>query len=574
MKKFKIIIVLLLIVLMPLFACRSKNKDLEYTFVIQDEATLSSTEKSSKTLPTASMTNREFIGWYTENGTQFANSEGNIIVDTNNYTSPLKLFARWDKADITFLGYDDSPYKNITINTNSKISFPSKNPTKEPDDNYAYTFIKWDIDDEAIITSDTTVKSVWEKEQITWASSAKGINPRSKKMYKLAYIFKESLFNSSSTTFSKDLMMFAYGQTLSAGQSSSISYYFNSINFDDIYISPTYLTPPTDTSIAFCFAHKKIGETDCICVVIRGSNYEQEWANNFYVGLEGDHNGFANSATQVKNSLMEYLSKYDLTNVKVLLTGYSRGGGVANVLAHQILSTSTSLNTSNLYAYTFEAPCGVKETNNMDYPNVFNLVNYADIVCHIAPYFYGFRRCGIDINIYSQGVDDLLKASDYNMLIPQFEAKNNVYNNEIEFPTYLLDSLMNYMGDNSLNTRKKYNDNYQDSICYLIKLYESLKSSTIENITKDISQKSMSDLLAILASDNGLYNYLKPFIQKDGVSYQENLLAKACSDITNLIKGPGSQLLTNISISNISRMLAMHMSEVTYVLIEKYYINN
>lgn len=562
MKKTLLIIISLFIII---FLCCCGKIPIEVKFDANGGQTSSTNlylkEGEDVSLPLATKEGKEFIGWF--------DIDGNQVTTTSSITNNLTLYAKWDSYDITYYS-DGKFYKKITVNHDTKIVYPDANPKKNPDEKHAYKFDGWDVDEDKIINSDLTVNAIWLAEDIMWAKIP-GTNPISRPMFRLSYIYKDSLFDQSTSTFNKDLALFAFGAANNTDDVTTISSFYSSLSFDDIYISQTYSQTPTTSSIAYCFAHKQVKDSDVICVTVRGQNYKLEWVNNFMVGEAGDHTGFADSASLVKADLDQYLSKYMAsTDLKVLITGYSRGGGVANNLAHKYLSSQNSLlNETNLYVYTFEAPASIAISNNINYPNVFNLINSADIVCYVPPMKYGLVRCGIDIELYDNNLDAIARENGYLAKLPSFEAKAGSYANDVAFAKYVIDTLTNYNGQasSSLNNRDLYYTNYQESICYLLSIMIQMKKETTQRIINDLQTRSKVELAGLLTG-NGLYNYLSSFIKSDGVSYNDTSLSNACNNISKLISGPGYSLITDLAGSNnLNRMLAMHDFEITYSLL-------
>ena len=518
-------------------------------------------EGSEVGLPTATKDNKTFLGWF--------DLDGNEVTSTTTITNNITLYAKWDSYDVTYLSNDEL-YQVVSVSHDEKIIFPKTNPKDSFDATHQYTFEGWDIDKDTIVTKDLTVNAIWNSEDIMWAKVKAGVDPIKRTMFRLSYIYKDSLFDVEPDTFSKDLALFAFGAANSTEDGTTISSFYSSLEFDNIHLSESYSHTPTTSSIGYCFAHKQVKGSDVICVVIRGEDYQLEWVNNFLVGQSGDHQGFSESASIVKEDLKDYLSTYSSSNVKLLITGYSRGGGVANNLAHQILSSDNYLpENAKMYTYTFEAPASVQMANGIDYPNVFNLVNSADIVCYVPPIRFGLKRCGIDIELYSANLDNALLTSGYITKLPSFVPKAGSYTHDIAFTNYIIDTLTNYNGDvsASINTRQLYYDNYQESICYLMGLMLKMDKSVITTSQNDLSSRSKVELAALLTA-NGLYSYLSNMLNSNGVSYDVPKLSSACQTLSKLINGPAMPLITNLAGSNnLSRMLTMHMFEVTYSLL-------
>lgn len=169
-----------------------------------------------------------------------------------------------------------------------------------------------------------------------------------------------------------------------------------------------YLVRPTEDTIGIGASYKTVtlnGETSTLlAVAIRGGNYEIEWASNFTLGTEGDHQGFAQARDQVLAFLKDYISQQNLTGrIKLWITGYSRGAVTANMTAAVLdrgysLGENIQLAPEDLYAYCFECPQGTvaDDRNDAIYGNIFNIVNPADFVTKVAPLQYGFGRYGVD----------------------------------------------------------------------------------------------------------------------------------------------------------------------------------
>ena len=181
-------------------------------------------------------------------------------------------------------------------------------------------------------------------------------------------------------------------------------------------------------NVTFAFAWREIivnGEPkNLIVVAVRGSYDTDEWISNFGVGNEwynivginggGYHVGFTFGWVALWNALHEYIWDNHLIGVTrenlFLVTGHSRGGAIANLLAvtlnhdpnYDFMSSST-----NVFAYTFaspnvsNSPSSVRRREN----NIFNIINTRDIVTSVPPFLAGRAagRYGIDLT-FTEGV--------------------------------------------------------------------------------------------------------------------------------------------------------------------------
>ena len=239
--------------------------------------------------------------------------------------------------------------------------------------------------------------------------------------------YSQDYFSQSSTEYNSHLatmsMSMAWSSFNAAGGSYSeknrnIKDLLGKIGFRRLYASQEwnrgYMEKPTTDSIGVISADQQItvnGEdVYLIAIVVRGGNYESEWASNFTIGASEQHKGFNDAKNEVLNLVRGHLSRSTYINgkVKLWITGYSRGGAVANLVAgeidknietHGFLSDRISYSKNDVYAYCFEPPMGalkkdVKNTRKFD--NIFNIVNPNDLVPKVAPTKLDFARYGID----------------------------------------------------------------------------------------------------------------------------------------------------------------------------------
>ena len=184
--------------------------------------------------------------------------------------------------------------------------------------------------------------------------------------------------------------------------------------FSSFHVSDSFKTKPGLDSIAYAFAHKRIpspeGPVHLIAVTIRSGTYEAEWASNITLGTEGDAQGMSSSASIVYDGLLSYLKDQGYSGkTKFWLSGYSRGGSVANYLAGTLLDAlaegtflpTISAGKEDVYAYCFEPPaCVLSESRDVHgerYAGVKNIMNFNDLMPHIIPAGWGFARFGEDL---------------------------------------------------------------------------------------------------------------------------------------------------------------------------------
>ena len=231
------------------------------------------------------------------------------------------------------------------------------------------------------------------------------------------FAYDDVIYNDQLATLSLSGAMATFGATAGGSDDYSnkfvnIKQFLANIGCENVYISDTYTTKPSEYSIGYAIGRKDLIMEDddyvLVPVFIRGAGYEMEWTSNVSLGADGEAFGFATAATQVEKALDQYIISQELTGalnegrVKFWICGYSRAGATSNLLAKRVVEKYKYKNgemTSNgVYAYTFEAPQGgVKTAEKLDesaYDCIHNVVNNTDIVPNVAPKDMGFMRYG------------------------------------------------------------------------------------------------------------------------------------------------------------------------------------
>ncbi|MCR5736058.1 MAG: hypothetical protein K6G64_00240 [Eubacterium sp.] len=156
----------------------------------------------------------------------------------------------------------------------------------------------------------------------------------------------------------------------------------------------------------FDIAYKKIEnqgkEATVIVVAIRGAK-DAEWMDSFDAGTGETHKGFQQAADYVYEGILDFIHKNseELTgDVKILITGHSRGAAVANLLGQQMDQEGIpelSLKAKDVFVYAFATPNYTRnsERTNQKYHNIFNIVNPEDFVSKVLPSAWGYGRYGI-----------------------------------------------------------------------------------------------------------------------------------------------------------------------------------
>ena len=229
--------------------------------------------------------------------------------------------------------------------------------------------------------------------------------------------------------------------------------------------------------VAYTIATKYIAsqETDdtLITVIVRGGGYGAEWASNFNVGETGDEKGFKTAANYVYDSVEDYIFQLKeedklIGDVKLLITGFSRGAAVANLVSHQINSSGVlsgcDIHSTNNYTYTFATPAGHYGKDTSD-QNIFNILSENDLVPKIPFEDWGFSRYGKDV-VLPESTPEEVKQSFYNYTGIVFNA-----NKEKAFEGWLTDTILKISPDRS---------SYVNNLQYYITKWEKLQYKDIK----------------------------------------------------------------------------------------------
>lgn len=198
------------------------------------------------------------------------------------------------------------------------------------------------------------------------------------------------------------------------------------------YRSGRYSEPLTnaDNCAAYAISSKmiKINGEECplVACAVRGGGYGCEWAGNFTLGDEEYHAGFKAASIGVERAVRRYIEdKLPGTEPVIWITGYSRGGAVAGLVADALETDYTT------YAYTFAAPRSLRTPQ--EYSTVHNIILKGDIVPQVPPADegWGFRRPGTD-HIYGEAAaesDEVIAI--LKDIIPSAEVYHNYYESTV-----------------------------------------------------------------------------------------------------------------------------------------------
>lgn len=388
-------------------------------------------------------------------------------------------------------------------------------------------------------------------------------------------------FEKSGTEFSNDLALLSFAFTLSSGELEVMNEMYNKYGFDNVVNSADYEREETVNTVKYTIGHKTINEVDVIALSINGIGYKLPWQSNITIGKTGNHAGFQSGADIVLSALKQYLASYsNVETRKVFINGYSRSAAIGEITALTLVDENL-VKEENLYAYLFETPRGVDMANEKEYKSIFNIFNSGDLVTHVAPEEYNLQRVGVDIDIYSENTDEILKTFNEKLVLKTFTPdEDGNYTNEAELANYILGLLTNPVeSDDSeeevrdMSTRENFEKYYQEYITYLVGLAFTLKQETLDDIKAEFDKLGMWDKMAFLMED-GIYNFLKPILDKHNQQYEELMLKDSLNRLLDLIKIAPAALalaLSETAQESVMRTVQLHSPEVVFPLLLEYF---
>ena len=264
-------------------------------------------------------------------------------------------------------------------------------------------------------------------------------------------------FTQSSSTYNHELGIFSIAMSSTVYHDktcTSLSKAIASFGFEDVRAydeASNFENWTGDGRVGHVVAHRTLTlngkKTTVVAVVIRGTLGGAEWASNFLdSGMADGASGFDDAAETVVKNTHAYINNLENPGeIKVLVTGHSRGAVVANIVAASLSSGTVfpqdtkSYGTYNVFAYTFASPLLSPTTANKAYcPNIFNIIYPKDLVTKVPPQILGgLPRYGINLYLPIKSAFNCKAAG---MSYDQFSgAMRNYYYNFTEKTYYTID---------------------------------------------------------------------------------------------------------------------------------------
>ena len=202
----------------------------------------------------------------------------------------------------------------------------------------------------------------------------------------------------NSCFFSPTACAVASALSMSADDEKLLRENLSALGYTDI-ITIAYQNTERD-KVGMCIGSRVRENRLQIAAVLRGTSGD-EWYSNFEVGYSAEHSGFAKAADFAELRLGDYVFTHAIgTQPEFFVTGYSRGGAVANILAKRLCDR---YGLERVCAYTFAAPSTTLSRRTNRYNCIFNLVRQEDLFTRVPPEGWGYTKYGKNISLSDAG---------------------------------------------------------------------------------------------------------------------------------------------------------------------------
>ena len=402
--------------------------------------------------------------------------------------------------------------------------------------------------------------------------------------------YRTDYFRNDGCEFDKDLALLSLAIAC-PNERAEVPAAFTAMEFDT---QVSFWNDDTEINrCSYCFAHRTVDDYDLIAVYVNWVDYDVEWAGNLTVGaktegVRADHQGFDLASQWVYENLKKYVAdNFADRNLKIWITGYSRGAGITDALAVKIIEKNElKVKQSDVFAYAFEPPASIDEEYVVAYQCIHNIVSKADIVAALPPAAWGIVRPGVDV--YFTSDRDTINGYLSQLIgpgieMPVFTPDETYYNSPDELVAFIMDTITEKGKDPSgapagCRDRGTYVTTVQPRLTYLTKLLmkDSRKALGLikDALLKKQEEEGTMALLGLLYGD-GFYEFAKPVLDANNVQYVDAELKEGCSLIPDIAQN-GNILTVVLLFADAARSnsakytAACHYPEVFYVLLKNY----
>ena len=299
----------------------------------------------------------------------------------------------------------------------------------------------------------------------------------------------------------------------SSAPNSKLRLFLDQLGFSD-YQSWDTESDEDGHSMGTTITRKTLSDGQTLIVVApRNYNYMTEWLSNFNVGTSGDHAGFSESAGFIKDRLDEYIYTNHLSDYKIWMVGYSRGGAVVDLAAKMINEklSDYDMEADDFYVYTFGAPRA--SLTEPGYTNIHDVKDGNDLLLgYVFPELWGFYNTGTYEEIHPADLEIATSVINIAELADPATAANILSDNDglVEQVGNMngrefMDAWTKFVTDSGL-TREYFDTEVKEPLSAIMKLYQTRTLDRQGDFTGFISDTSKG--LAGMVAGNALYDLL------------------------------------------------------------------
>lgn len=422
----------------------------------------------------------------------------------------------------------------------------------------------------------------------------------------LTNVYKTDYFRRDANVFDKELAMLSLPVASPSDRETAMSNIV-AMGFDNI--QSYWNTDEFPLLCSYIMGHRTVDDYELIVIYLNFVNYDVEWSANLVIGKEGNHYGFEVGAQQVYKALKRYVNQYySGKNLKLWLTGYSRGGGLSDALAFKILEDIVgdervlNVEDKDMYAYSFEAPATIankiEEEDTPTYNCIHSIIVDSDLIAALPPGDYGLKHPGEKkvLNGDPDNLNSLLhKYISPDLSMPVFS--NDItelgvhFDNPKAFVDYFLAKLLSPtdVGQQEIYSlfkdRETFHTEVEPRLAYLLQVLMRQRRVGLNALVDFVNKNGAMIVFDRWIAENHDYFYedLSDILDKISVVYYDAELKNACSLLPSLFNSDMKTLLfaliSAIGFDNLDSLVQMkdnaqytvysHCPEVFYVLLKE-----
>ena len=205
-------------------------------------------------------------------------------------------------------------------------------------------------------------------------------------------------FRSDGDLFDSEDALYAAALAMSAANKAMLEENLGELSYDKLVFLAYDGDHAEKSGVALGIREDKDSTT--VAIILRPT-VGHEWYSNFDIGYSAEHHGFLKAAEYAEQRLSDYLFvRQPRYTPHFFITGYSRGGAVANLLAKRL---SDRYGTDMVRAYTFASPNTCISVKGARYGTIFNFVRDEDFFTRIPLSGWGYTKYGRTISLSDCG---------------------------------------------------------------------------------------------------------------------------------------------------------------------------